>query len=784
MVSYIRNRNGSYRRAGSQSGGAYSPTGKSFSVSSGSSTTNVTSRSSGGASYQVTTPTGVVTAGSVEELVAKTGSQVIYPKGDLAQPTLSKAAAGLSARSDGQPSPTTFSGSVAPSAGPSLSRNVVSNVGTGGKAFAVPVGERQGLYAELTPSGSQRRVSPIVVERNMMGFNSVVDRGSGLQARLSPEAQKSLEPKVEPRVVVSQKYTGSGVKGRFGGGEVRQASPESVIGLRKSQGQFSKENIERERERGYAGLRVPGWFEMNPAERTANIIGMGVLGGSLTYGGVAAAPVVRAGALRLAASRPELYAGAVNFIEGTAKAAGIAYVGRAALNFGLSRGLTPAERLEYKTYGRDAIRAGFESRSERLGGVKVPLLGTLPTPKRILYELPGGPLLFKEIIDRRAVSDYLRERGVSGRVSDVAERSAIYRQPVDIAAAGYASFKSEFLGFPAAVTRTNLMRGSSFSLKEGSKVLARLSGKRSAFLGVGEGVSTLVAANIGRERRTTPGGLLAAGAFGGLTAGAFGYGIGRFSVSKPLVSRGILGAGYVTDPYEVVGDVAESVVRRTKKLVSGVDVPGPVVVRRGDVLSFGGVPRARSSVPSIAFGSPVSSYSFSVSDVPSVVGGVTSTNVLTGVPTTTRIGSVNNAFSNVMSDSFSRTLTNVPSNVPTNIPTDIPTELPTQVPTMINVPTFVTAVTPKNIPPFLPPIGGGGGFGGVGGKAVKRRFYVNELAAANNLLADAFGGGFSPVAQRVSKRRVKRRKDDSLFSVSRLRLPKAVGNLRLPRALL
>lgn len=238
-------------------------------------------------------------------------------------------------------------------------------------------------------------------------------------------------------------------------------------------------------------------------------------------------------------------------------------------------------------------------------------------------------------------------------------------------------------------------------------------GLKIASQGFIEGSSVVVAEQTasGRNPRTFNYPAIGAGAIlGGVSAGAIG---GTIYAAKPVVGKGLLGAAYVVDPYEAVGDVtadaASRVITTTPSLSSRAAPFTPTNAVN---------PTSATSVlqPSATI---TQSKAFSLTTTPT-----------TPVSTNTFTSSFTNPF--VRTSTFVRT---TPTNVFVNAPVNTPTSTNVFTPTSTNTFTPTAPVTFTGRP-GLPPLplmfgGGGGGFKkGVFDSLKQPRAYQPSLTAS------------------------------------------------------
>jgi len=223
-----------------------------------------------------------------------------------------------------------------------------------------------------------------------------------------------------------------------------------------------------------------------------------------------------------------------------------------------------------------------------------------------------------------------------------------------------------------------------------------------------EGSSSVVAEQTasGKNPKTFNYPAIAAGAaIGAVTAGTIG---GVIYAAPPTISKTLLGASYVADPFEVAGDF-------TASSASRVLTPA---------LSFSGGRTASLSTPTssnnVVSSSNTITNTFTAVDQP--------TNVFTPVNTPTNTFVNSNIFTSTRANVLSNTYTPTNAATPTNTFVNTPVNTPTN--TFVNTPT----VTGRKEFLLFPPIFGGGGsnkkFGfGFTDSLKQRRTYQASLTA-------------------------------------------------------
>lgn len=312
-------------------------------------------------------------------------------------------------------------------------------------------------------------------------------------------------------------------------------------------------------------------------------------------------------------------------------------------------------------------------------------------------------------LKRSSVRQSLIDQGYSqeqaSKYSNYLERRATYQGYTEISAVALGSFGTEFYGQGLARGAFSTAKGV-FTKEGAAKFAGRTVGASSTALGAAEGAgsvwSVLTSRDLPLSSSFEVGGVkipaVAAGAASGaVTAGIGGYLISKYSVTSPVKSKALLYTGYLFDPPEAFGDVAESV--RSKfmggssagflsngfKYKPGVFTPTPTITASFTTVSPTVTPSS-TTTPSKSKGT-----------LPKVRA-VTLTPTFTSTPTLVNTPTV----TTTTTQSLTPTLTTTPTLTPTTTPTLTPTvtTTPTLTPTM--TPTTTPTTTPTFTPTFTP----------------------------------------------------------------------------------
>lgn len=329
-----------------------------------------------------------------------------------------------------------------------------------------------------------------------------------------------------------------------------------------------------------------------------------------------------------------------------------------------------------------------------------------------------------------AVLQSLRLQGYEGEELQNAAKIALkQREYYGYAEAGgilATNAASELLG-RKLIAQSSLKLGETTFLKNFAKI-----GGNIAIAGVAEGATIRAIQTRTRAETTSAGQLALYGAAGGVTAGLLGGAIGATGIKpavkgKPAVlSKTLLGAAYLTDPYEYAGDKLASGYAGAAKKLLGKQPFTPIVTVTPTQTTTGG--RGKSTA-----------FTFT----PTFNIGV-NTNILSSVVTPTQTDTPTNTPANVLSFVSSNTQVdvNTNNNVLSSTNTPVNVNSPVNIPAAVNIPALTTAVTVAvpnaRIPPILP-LAFPSSLGTTGRGGGNRRKYVNELAVSGALLKDLTG---------------------------------------------
>jgi len=303
----------------------------------------------------------------------------------------------------------------------------------------------------------------------------------------------------------------------------------------------------------------------------------------------------------------------------------------------------------------------------------------------VASNIPGG----KRIVDYdnmafdRSVKDYATTKGYNPDVfSQSVKDYGKARKTGTTAAILTGNTASESVGSALFASNKAFTTGQTIPIKGAFGKLFFQGAKVTAMAGAGEGAGIVLGseAATGKSLQQTNFLNVGIGAVGGaLTAGALGGTIYATSILKPGISKGLLGAAYITEPAEYFGDVA-----------GGVSSAG--VIKTKGALTFTSILSNTKSKTKSKSRTRVPTPTNSLLSTPTNTPTTTPTDTLTPTPTPTTTPS------NIKNDFFTPTDTPVspPTNTPVNTPTPTPTPTPapTQTPSFTN--TLVNTLTPTN----------------------------------------------------------------------------------------
>ena len=406
--------------------------------------------------------------------------------------------------------------------------------------------------------------------------------------------------------------------------------------------------------------------------------------------------------------------------------------GKAFSDFRTGSTFTLQQRELIRDFGAGAIQAGLEGKRTSYYGVlqDVPVVSAftkgrkggsvgqklLGTGMRV-RDTVGGYAFSSSPLDRQSVETFAKKQGLnSGEAAtlfEAASARARGRGFAEMGAYTVGSTVTELSGFFQA-SKTFYTSPSVFTSKaKAASFVGKRVGVNSAFLGAAEGGSFVYAYQSARDIPLSSGykvgGVtipsVAVGAVAGAaSAGTLGYYIAKWGVSRPKLSRFTLGAAYLGDPFESVGDVS------AKALTSG-------AVRRGVVRTPAVLPKGKTFTVS-AFSAtktpsttPTTDESFSLpsskrrwrlpsftpsSFTPTPVAIPTAFATPSPSTTTTRTPTSTPAPAPVPVPSFT------PSTTPTVTPSTTPATTPSTTPTTTTTPSTTPTLTPSLIPTFTP----------------------------------------------------------------------------------
>jgi hypothetical protein len=388
--------------------------------------------------------------------------------------------------------------------------------------------------------------------------------------------------------------------------------------------------------------------------------------------------------------------------------------------------------------------------------------------KRIGYSLPTGDVFVNQKSFEESVMSQLQQKGITGKEAEKIlgrlETAQKIRATGELGSLLYVSKTSEKTGRFVAGELFQKSAGKTFTKAGSIWEISKRTVPTAALLGYGEGFYSDVLQKESREYGQNLKESKTQGLFGSVSAGLFQFGTSGLSVAKPKISKGVQTIGYITDPLEYPGDVAETVSENILKKQFKRQFRESMVVQKDKDLFM------LSSPKSTRVKTFTETFGFESQRKPQVM---TSSQQQTKTQSQQRQRerTQEDIFTNV--DNILKTNTQTRTNIFTNIDTfintkqdinipqkrktenilDIPEETKTNIPTITGTETMIGSTTPLfRIPPPIP-LGFPSGFGA---QRVSRskKVYINELDAGFNLFMGSLGSpkqGFQKTYGKIPK---------------------------------
>lgn len=378
------------------------------------------------------------------------------------------------------------------------------------------------------------------------------------------------------------------------------------------------------------------------------------------------------------------------------------------------------------------------------------------TPRSILYEIPAGQLIAgSKQSFTKAFKQNLQEQGLNPEQAEYFTTVGLRERKARATGEGLSALSfsatAERLGSGFLSKSFLKQSGKEFTKQEVGKVLFSTGFKQTAKAGVFEAVSSDIVSRQARGYEQSIKGTAISAGVGGLTAGLFGGTITRTAVTNPKVSKLVTGIGYITDPYELPGDIVEKRVRKVEQIAFKKTFLEPQVKSTGkniftlNVGTVGTMTKKQDNnmksfkdslqgKRSKQQGKGFSTFEDLVADVESNNNRNTRNlpfSIFSNANTNTNVPQQTQTKSN---DDYINTVNNYKQEYQNNINTNINTNVPS-FSTTTNIPT----VTPMfRLPPPIP-LAFGGGLGGVAPSKGKNIVFFNELAAGRKVLGNLLG---------------------------------------------
>lgn len=253
--------------------------------------------------------------------------------------------------------------------------------------------------------------------------------------------------------------------------------------------------------------------------------------------------------------------------------------------------------------------------------------------KGVAYQIPGVPLAMgREGFEQQLRANFEAQGYTSAEVDKrvAVGMGELYAGQIG-ESAGFLSISktSEGIGrgLIAGTFKQAAVKGETATTKTVGLTLFKKTAPSIAAAGVVEGVGGELVQERSRQQTLSGQQLALMGLFGGASAGVIGGTIAGTSVKRPLVSKTIETAAYISDPFEKPGDLLQNAAEFSAKKFYGTEAPKPSIyqtVKPEDIIGFG----TGGKKPVMQKPSPV--YSFGMPGVTPPTG----TPVQTTTPTT------------------------------------------------------------------------------------------------------------------------------------------------------
>ena len=355
------------------------------------------------------------------------------------------------------------------------------------------------------------------------------------------------------------------------------------------------------------------------------------------------------------------------------------------------RGSNEQERALFEKYGKGVIAESS------------PKNNWLPT-----YGLKDRPL------DQAKALQYGQNQGLSLGESrallDVSNRVFKQRAWGEVGALATASTVTEISGTLSAGRYFLRNQALYQRVVPAAQSIARQVAKNSAILGVAEGVTFTYTHDKARGIPITAARLATGGIAGGVFAGAAGYGIAYKGLTSPKTAKGVMGALYIADPGEAVGDYASSYILRQ---IPGLKLPAAGIAPGGApvfVSSFSNQFRAPTTTASSNAQSYTEVFNKAAPPSPRPQTGRTTAALKPRITPDLPSFSLGGSGARTVAPSFSTpstagrrpstTRSVLPALIPSVMPVPVPAPSPAPVPVFnpSTLPTFTPSTTPTTTP--------------------------------------------------------------------------------------
>lgn len=216
--------------------------------------------------------------------------------------------------------------------------------------------------------------------------------------------------------------------------------------------------------------------------------------------------------------------------------------------------------------------------------------------KGAAYQIPGVPLVLGREGFKEKVTAQFQQQGYTGAELDKRVNVAmgeLYAGQIG-EGAGFLSISrsSEKIGrgLIAGSFEKAAVKGETATTKTVGMTLFKKTAPSIAAAGVVEGVGGELVQERSRQQTLSGQQLALMGVFGGASAGLIGGTIAATSVRRPVVSKTIETAAYLSDPFEKPGDVLQNIAEYGQKKFYGTEAPKPQIftaINPNDIINFG-----------------------------------------------------------------------------------------------------------------------------------------------------------------------------------------------------